>query len=96
MIHKHQWVILPYDEVKHFENLRLSPPGVTPQRERRPRWICDYAYYGVNDDTLELFAEESMQYGHALDRILCEILLADPELGPVHLHKIDISDGYVM
>jgi hypothetical protein len=35
-----------------------------------------------------------MQFGHALDRILREILLADPKNGPVYLIKIDISDGF--
>jgi hypothetical protein len=35
-----------------------------------------------------------MQFGHALNRILREILLADPIHGPVHLIKIDISDGF--
>ena len=36
MINKSQWVVLPYSQVKHFPNLRLSPPGVIPQRGRRP------------------------------------------------------------
>jgi SAM-dependent methyltransferase len=35
-----------------------------------------------------------MQFGHALDRILREILLADPTLGPIYLIKLDISDGF--
>ena len=35
-----------------------------------------------------------MQFGHALDRILREILLAAPVHGPTHLIKIDISDGF--
>ena len=35
-----------------------------------------------------------MQFGHALDRMLREILLADPSHDPVHLIKIDISDGF--
>ena len=35
-----------------------------------------------------------MQFGHALDRILREILMADPALGPVYLMKVDISDGF--
>ena len=34
-----------------------------------------------------------MQFGHALDRILREILLVDPALGPIYLTKIHISDG---
>ena len=94
MIHKQQWVVLPFSEVQHLPGLRLSPPGVVPQRERRPRWICDYSWSGVNEDTLPLAALESMQFGHALDRILREILMANPAMGPVHLMKIDISDGF--
>ena len=43
---------------------------------------------------IDLFHKESMQFGHALDRILREILLANPEFGPVSLIKIDIADGF--
>ena len=94
MINKQQWVVLPYSEAKHLPGLRLSPPGVVPQRDRRPRWIVDYSWWKVNDETLPLAPKESMQFGHALDRILREILLADPKLGPVYLSKLDISDGF--
>ena len=34
MINKKQWVILPYHVAKDLPGLRLSPPGVVPQRER--------------------------------------------------------------
>ena len=37
---------------------------------------------------------EAMQFGHALERILREILLADPAQGPVYMIKVDISDGF--
>ena len=37
---------------------------------------------------------EAMQFGHALDHILREILLSNPEFGPVYLIKLDISDGF--
>ncbi len=43
MIQKGQWTILPFSAVKDFINLRISPPGVVPQRDRRPRWIVDYS-----------------------------------------------------
>ena len=36
MISKGQWIVLPYSDVKHLPGLRLSPPGVVPQRQRRP------------------------------------------------------------
>ena len=94
MIKKGQWLVLPASAVKDLPGLRVSPPGVVPQRDRRPRWICDYSWWGVNDDTLPLAAMESMQFGHALERILREILLANPALGPVRLMKVDISDGF--
>jgi hypothetical protein len=94
MIKKEQWIILPYSTAKSLPGLRLSPPGVVPQRDRRPRWICDYSWYGVNDDTLPLAPLDSMQFGHALERILREILLADPKLGPIYMLKLDISDGF--
>ena len=94
MIQRGQWLVLPAKAVLHLPGLRVSPPGVVPQRERRPRWICDYSWWGVNQDTLPLAAMEAMQFGHALDRILREILLADPAFGPVHLLKVDLSDGF--
>ena len=94
MIKKDQWFILPFSEIENLENLRLSPSGCVPQRDRRPRWICDYSYYDVNDETLPIAALESMQFGHALDRILRNILLANPNAGPVYLMKVDLSDGF--
>jgi hypothetical protein len=94
MISKDQWVVLPFELVENLPGLRLSPPGVVPQRDRRPRWICDYSYSDVNEDTVELVADEAMQFGHALDRLLRQILLADPSSGPVKIIKVDISDGF--
>ena len=35
-----------------------------------------------------------MQFRHALDRILCKILLSRTTLGPVQMLKVDISDGF--
>lgn len=34
MINKGQWIILPYSSVQHLPGLRVSPPGVVPQRKR--------------------------------------------------------------
>jgi hypothetical protein len=39
MIDKHQWIVLPFDQVQDLPNLRVSPIGVVPQRDRRPRTI---------------------------------------------------------
>ncbi|KAL3817629.1 hypothetical protein ACHAXA_011717 [Cyclostephanos tholiformis] len=94
MINKGHWIVLPYSTVSHLPGLCISPPGVIPQRDRRPRWIVDYSWWDVNNDTLTLTAMESMQFGHTLNRILREILLANPAFGPVYLIKLDISNGF--
>ena len=94
MINKGEWIVLPAKDVLHLPGLRLSPPGVVPQRGRRPRWIGDYSWWGINEDTLPLAAMESMQFGHALDRILREILFSSPKHGPVHMIKLDLKDGF--
>lgn len=93
-IYKGFWVVLPYDVVKHLPNLRLSPLGVVPQRDRRPRLIVDYTFSGVNQETRKLAPREAMQFGRALDRILLAILHAPDNHGPVYLLKIDLSDGF--
>ena len=52
MMQKGQWILLPYALVKDLPNLRLSPLGVVPQRDRHPRVIVDYTYNGINEDTV--------------------------------------------
>mmetsp|Transcript_6727 Transcript_6727/g.10939 ORF Transcript_6727/g.10939 Transcript_6727/m.10939 type:complete len:171 (+) Transcript_6727:1933-2445(+) len=94
MIKKGQWVILPASVALKLPGLRVSPPGVVPQRDRRPRWICDYSWSLVNDETIKLAPRDAIQFGNCLDRVLREILLADPKYGPVLLNKTDLSDGF--
>jgi hypothetical protein len=94
MINKGQWVILPAKAVLHLPGLQLSPPRVVPQCGRRPCWICDYSWWGVNKDTLPLTAMEAMQFGPSLKHIFQEILFTNPAHGPVQMIKLDISDGF--
>ena len=94
IILKSQSVVLPAEDEAHLSGLRISPSGGVPQQDRRPRWICDYTWSEVNKDSLPLVPLEAMQFGHSLDRILRELILADPALGPVQLLKLDISDGF--
>ena len=30
------WIVLPYEEARHLQGLRISPLGVVPQHDRRP------------------------------------------------------------
>jgi hypothetical protein len=96
---KGQWVVLPFKVVQQLpqevqRQLRISPMGVVPQRERRPRVIVDYSFFGINSETAILAPREAMQFGKALDRILRMIVEANPAHGHVYLLKIDIADGF--
>jgi hypothetical protein len=56
---KGQWVVLPYSVVQTLprqvrRQLWISPMGVVPQQERRPRVIVDYSFFGVNNETVKL------------------------------------------
>ena len=93
-VKKKYWILLPARKVMDVPELRLSPLGCVPQHERRPRLICDYTFYGVNQVTSHEAPPEAMQFGKALERVLYLLSRADPRLGPVYLSKIDISDGF--
>ena len=85
---------MPYSKVRNVSGLRLSSPGVVPQRDQRPRWIVDYSWWNVNQETLPLAPKEAIQFRHALNRLLQEILLADPKHGPPEMMKVDIAGGF--
>jgi hypothetical protein len=88
------WMLVPYADVRDLPGLRLSPIGVVPQRDRRPRVIVDYSFFGLNDETLKLSDPRSMQFGKAQERMLQARMRAHPKFGPVWAYKVDISDGF--
>jgi hypothetical protein len=94
MVERATWMVLPYSHLRQLRDLRISPMGVVPQHERRPRPIVDYMYSGVNDDTVSSLPHEAMQFGRALERIIAHVVHSDPRFGPVHFMKIDIADGF--
>jgi hypothetical protein len=73
MIRKGNWVLLPVHLLLEDGNLRLSPLGVAPQKDRRPRTICNYFFFLVNLDATPLAPPKSMQFGKALWRILQQV-----------------------
>ena len=88
------WTVLPYDKVKNFPALQLSPAAVKDERDRKPRLLCDHSWYPVNDTTSPHAPPESMQFGGALHRVLRRVRHANPKFGPVFLSKHDIKDGF--
>jgi hypothetical protein len=89
-----QWLVLPYSAVRHLPNLRLSPTGIVPQRNRRPRIIVDYSFYLVNQST-QPAAPDSIQFGHAFNRLLHALQRADTRHGPVYISKTDVADAFM-
>jgi len=94
MVKKGQWLVLPYKDIKNISNLQLSPLGIVPQRDRRPRTIADYTFSGVNANTVPLTDHMPLQFGRALLHILRKIVCSNPNLGPVYIIKIDLADGF--
>ena len=94
MVAKRQWVVLPYSIAKRLPGLRLSLPGVKIERDCRPHWLGEYSFNPINAKMLPICDLSAIQYGRFLDRLLREIVYADPKLGPVHMIKDDVSDGF--
>ena len=91
---KGMFIVLPYSYLRHHPELRISPLGCVPQRDRRPRIINDYTFSEVNQSTIKMAPPEAMQWGRALNRVLWYIYTADRRNGPVLLSKTDLSDGF--
>ena len=94
MIAHGYWIVVPLEDALTIPGLRVSPIGVVPQRDRRPRVIVDYTFNGVNQATLRLAPTEAMQFGRALDRLLYRVWTTDPTHGPVYILKLDLADGF--
>jgi hypothetical protein len=94
MVDRATWMALPYHWLRKLRHLCISPIGVVPQHERRPRLIVDYSFSGINDETVLLSPREAMQFGRALKRIIAQVVHSDPKFGPVQFIKIDIADAF--
>ena len=85
--------MLPLEDAVGLNGLRLSPAGLVPQRDRWDRIVIDYIWSGFNEATRSL-SPDSMQFGHALQRILQRMHDADLCHGPIYMMKVDIADGF--
>ena len=87
-------MVLPFLVAKGIPGLRLSPPGVKVEQDRRPLWLGDYIYFKTNAETIPVPCLSATQYGWALDFLICKIVYADSALGYVYMLKADVSDGF--
>ena len=74
--------------------LRLSPPVVQEDRDRKPWWLGYFSYSNLKPKKLPIAALSVMQYGQALDRLIMEVVISNPALGPIHVLKVDVSDRF--
>lgn len=81
------WLVLPFECVSEWPQLRISPLGVVLQHDRRPRLIVDYTFSSVNAETVPMAPREAMQFGRALQRILRKIVTFNPSMGPSRWRK---------
>ena len=94
MVGKGHWVVLMYWVAKDKPVLKLGPPGVKEERDRFPIWMGGYRFISIRSETLYIAALSTMQYGQALDHLLREVLLVDPDLGPIYLLKANARGGF--
>ena len=64
------------------------------ERDWRPRWIDEYSYSNVNNDSLPIVLLSPIQHNWDLDRITRQAVIAYPDLEPVYILKSDISYGF--
>ena len=94
MLDKLQLVVLMHLIAKDFPGLRLSPHGVKEEWDRWHRRIGYYSYSNINSGSLLIYALSAIKCGQVLDRLIREVVIADPDLGPIYALKADISDGF--
>ena len=87
--------VFPLEVFTDLQNLCLSPITTIPQVGRRPRLIFDFTWIRINEIAERLAPMEVMRFGGALQRILKQVLIVDPRLGPVYLSKVDLADAYM-
>ena len=85
-VEKGFWIVLPLEDAVGLNVLCLSPAGLIPQRDRQDRIVVDYTWSEVNEATCRM-DPDSMQFGHALQRILQRMYDVDPCHGPIYMMK---------
>ena len=87
--------VFPFEVVNFLKKLWLLPVAVITQVGRRPQLIYDFTWRRLNKTSKFLSPMEVMRFRGALQRILKQVLAADPRLGPVYLSKVDLADAYM-
>ena len=84
--------VFTLEAVTSLKNLWFSPIAVIPHVGRRPQLIYDFTWSGLNNTSERLSPMDAMRFRGALQRILKEVLTADPRLGKVYHTKLNLAD----
>ena len=75
--------MLPYLMAKELLGMRLIPPVVEEDQDRRTRFLGDYRFTYININYLPIAAIFAMQYGQALDHLIIEVFIVELALVPI-------------
>jgi hypothetical protein len=83
------------------ERTPAKPKDHPSKEDAFPNMIAAHAPSSIipslasNNDMVPItHPRDAMQFGNALPRLLCHVVLTDPCHGPVQLIKVDIADGF--
>ena len=62
--------------------------------ENRGMRLRNYSFTSIDAKTFPIAALSAIQYGRALDRLIRDLVISYPSLGPVYVLEADISDGF--
>ena len=75
--------MLPYLMAKELLGMRLIPPVVEEDQDRRTRFLGDYRFTYININYLPIAAIFAMQYGQALYHLIIEVFIVELSLVPI-------------
>ena len=74
--------------------MSIIPLGVKDERDWQTRCLGTYICSSINIKYLPISALSEYKYGRVLYRLVRDIVLANPYLGPVYLLKVDARNRF--
>jgi hypothetical protein len=81
-------MVMPYDDIRDHPSLRVSPLGVVPQRDRRPRIIVDYSFYHQDGARPEYAVWRSNRATHARPDKIKPKVRREPTIQSGHFRRL--------
>ena len=85
-------VVFTLYAVSDLPNICISPVDAIYQVGRQPQLILDFTWSALNQSTNRVSLEEAMCFGGSITRIVQQVLITDPSLGPVYPSKVELAN----